>query len=72
MFVLVGILFPILAGLLIPVLKLNNQVRNIYVVAAALVTSVLAFYIAFASNFTTYTLLHINRIFSIGFKIDGL
>lgn len=72
MIVLAGILLPIVAGLLIPVLKLNNQTRNVYVVVSALASSVLAFYIAFASNFTTFTLLHINKIFSIGFKIDGL
>lgn len=72
MIVLAGILLPIVAGLLIPVLKLNNQARNVYVVASALASSVLAFYIAFASGFTTFTLLHLNRIFSIGFKIDGL
>ena len=72
MVVLVGILLPIVAGLLIPALKLNNQTRNVYVVVSALASSVLAFYIAFASSFTTFTLLHLNKIFSIGFKIDGL
>ncbi len=72
MIVLAGILLPIVAGLLIPVLKLNNQTRNVYVVVSAFASSVLAFYIAFASNFTTFTLLHLNKIFSIGFKIDGL
>ena len=72
MIVLAGILLPIVAGLLIPVLKLNNQTRNVYVVVSALASSVLAFYIAFASSFTTLTLLHLNKIFSIGFKIDGL
>ena len=72
MIVLVGILLPIVAGLLIPVLKLNNKTRNVYVVAVALITSIFAFYIAFSSNFTAFTLLHLNKIFSIGFKIDGL
>jgi multicomponent Na+:H+ antiporter subunit D len=72
MIVLVGILLPILAGLLIPALKLNNSARKIYAVVSALATGILALYIAFASGFTTFTLLHLNRIFSIGFKIDGL
>ena len=72
MIVLVGIVFPILAGLLLPALKLNNSARKVYSVAAALVTSVLAFYIAFVSGFKSFTLLHLNSIFSIGFKIDGL
>ena len=72
MIFLLGILLPIFAGLLIPFLKLNNSARKIYVVVAALVTSALAFYIAFASGITAFTLLHINNIFSIGFKVDGL
>ena len=72
MLVLSVIFLPILAGLLLPILKLNNSVRKIYVVALALATSVIAIYIAFISGFTAFTLLHINRVFSIGFKIDGL
>ncbi|MBR3288351.1 MAG: proton-conducting membrane transporter [Lachnospiraceae bacterium] len=72
MIVLVGILFPILAGLLVPVLKLNKQARNVYVVIASLITSVFVFYLAFESKFTSFTLLNINKIFSIGFRIDGL
>lgn len=72
MIVLVGIVFPILAGLLLPALNLNNSARKVYAVTAAIITSVIAFYIAFASGFTTFTLLHLNSIFSIGFKIDGL
>lgn len=72
MIVLICILIPILTGLLLPALKLNNQTRNVYVVVSALASSVLAFYTAFASGFTSFTLLHLNKIFSIGFKIDGL
>ena len=72
MIVLIGILLPIVAGLLLPVLKLNKIARNVYVVVATLVTSIFAFYLAFYNSFTTFTLLHINKIFSIGFKIDGL
>ena len=72
MLVLLVIFLPIITGLLIPALKLNNSARKIYSVVSALVTSVLAFYLAFASGFTTFTLLHLNKIFSIGFKIDGL
>ena len=72
MIVLIGILIPILTGLLLPALKLNNQTRNVYVVVSALASSVLAFYTAFACGFTSFTLLHLNKIFSIGFKIDGL
>ena len=72
MIVLVGILLPIVAGLLLPVLKLNKIARNVYVVVATLVTSIFAFYLAFYNSFTTFTLLHINKIFSIGFRIDGL
>lgn len=72
MIVLAGIFLPIVAGLLIPALKLNSRTRSVYVVVSSLASSVLAFYIAFASGFTTFTLLNLNRIFSIGFKIDGL
>ncbi len=72
MIVLVGILLPILAGLLIPVLKLNKFNRNVFVVASTVITSVIAIYIAFISKITAFTLLHINNVFSIGFNIDGL
>lgn len=72
MIVLLAIFIPILAGLLLPVLKLNKSARNIYVVVVSLLTSVLALNIAFRSDFTTFTLLHITKIFTIGFKIDGL
>ena len=69
---LIGILIPIFAGLLLPILKLNKLTRNVYVVTASLIASVFAFYIAFVSNVGVVTLLHINKVFSIGFKIDGL
>lgn len=72
MIVLLAIFLPILAGLLLPVLKLNKSARNIYIVVVSLLTSVLALSIAFRSDLTTFTLLHISKIFSIGFKIDGL
>lgn len=72
MIILVGILFPILAGLLLPVLKLNKTARNVYVVLTSLITSGFVFCLAFMSKFTSFTLLHLNKIFSIGFKIDGL
>lgn len=72
MIVLVGILFPILTGLSVPILKLNKTARNVYVVLVSLITSGFVYCLAFKNNYTSYTLLHINNIFSIGFKIDGL
>lgn len=72
MLMLLSIFLPILLGLLLPLLKLNNKFRKVYVVFASLITSVLVLYITFFSNFSAFTLLHINNILSIGFNIDGL
>ena len=72
MIVLVGIMLPIIAGLLIPILKLNKFKRSVYVVVTTIITSLIAIHIAFFSNIKSYTLLHINDVFSIGFGIDGL
>ena len=72
MLVLVTIFLPIVLGLVLPTLKLSSKVRNVYVVIASVIASALALYVVYASKFTAWTLLDINRVFSIGFKIDGL
>ena len=71
-FYVVTIFLPIVLGLVLPTLKLSSKVRNVYVVIASVIASALALYVAYASKFTAWTLLDINRVFSIGFKIDGL
>ena len=72
MIVLLVIFLPVLTGLLLPILKLNKTYRNIYVMVVSLLTSILALFVTFKSAFTEYTLLHMNEIFSIAFRIDGL
>lgn len=72
MLVLATILLPIIFGLILPLLKLNKSIRNIYVIIVSLITSFLSLYIAFKYDFTTFTLLNLTKVLSIGFKIDGL
>ena len=72
MIVLFVILFPVLAGLILPLLKLNKLSRNIYVLVASTATSLISLYLTFVTKFTEFNLLNINEVFSIGFKNDGL
>ena len=72
MIVLFVILFPVLAGLILPLLKLNKLSKNIYVLVASTATSLISLYLTFVTKFTEFNLLNINEVFSIGFKNDGL
>lgn len=72
MLVLFVIFLPIVLGLLLPILKFGKVYRNVFVVATSLITSIISLYIAFFSGFTTFTLLSLNKVLTIGFSIDGL
>ncbi len=69
---LLPILIPVIAGLLIPFIKLEEGPRNIYILAFTFLTSICAVYVM--SNYvnTPIYLVSINNIFSIGFNIDNL
>ena len=72
MVILLMVILPILTGLILPFLKINKLNRNIYVVASALITSIIAFSTIINSSNIDFTILNVSREFSIGFKNDGL
>ena len=72
MLILTVILMPIIFGLVLPFIKLKKVPRNIYVVTAALLTSIVALYLVFGNIDINYTLINITDKFSIGFSNDGL
>lgn len=72
MVILLMVILPILAGLLLPFLKINKTIRNVYVVAVAVLTSIIAVSTIINNTNIDLTILKISKEFAIGFKNDGL
>lgn len=72
MILLLTILIPIISGLILPFLRLNDNFRKIYVSIFTLLTSVMAYFIFFSEDTYFIKLLTINEIFSFSFSCDGL
>ncbi len=67
---LIPVLFPILAGLAIPFLKMEKQ-RNLWVFAVMALNTILVFAISLGKE-PALTLWHINDRLSVAFHADGL
>lgn len=50
MTILCVIFLPIIAGLILPFLKLNKTIRNIYILGVAVITSIINYLTAFIYN----------------------
>lgn len=72
MIILCAIFLPIIAGLILPFLKLNKTIRNIYILGAAVITSIINFVTAFIYNVVPTKLISITDTLYIGFNVDGL
>ena len=72
MMILSMVILPIIAGLLLPFLKLDKIKRNIYVVAFAVATSAIAFSTIINNYDIELTILKITKELTIGFKNDSL
>lgn len=72
MIIITMTILPIITGLLLPFLKLDKLKRDVYVVAFAVATSVIAFSTVIKDSNIDLTLFRITNILTIGFKNDGL
>ena len=72
MVILSMIVLPIITGLVLPFFKINKLKRNIYVVAAAVITSIIAFSTIINNTNIDFTILNFSKEFALGFKNDGL
>lgn len=72
MIIITMVLIPIIAGLLIPFLKLDKIKRDIYVVVFAVFTSIIAFSTIVGYADVDIVLFKITNVLIIGFKNDGL
>ena len=72
MVILLMVILPILTGLILPFLKINKLNRNIYVVAAAVITSIIVFSTIINNSNIDLTIINVYKEFAIGFKNDGL
>lgn len=70
--VIVAILFPVIAGLLIPYFKFSKSKRQIYTISAVIMTSLLALLVIFLGNNEPLTLISLTSQMPIAFKVDGL
>ena len=67
------ILLPIIAGVLIQPLKLHDRKkRETYVSAVILINFAIVVFLALTAGGSEFTLLHLNRVVDISFKIDGM
>ena len=67
------ILLPIIAGVLIQPLKLHDRKkRETYVSAVILINFAIVVFLALTAGGSEFTLLHLNRVVDISFKIDVL
>ena len=77
-FLILPIFFPAAAGLLLLILKPNNNVvRNLYIMTSALITtglSLFAIYLSYrdGSDATLCTLIRFSSSFSLSLRIDGI
>ena len=72
MFVVLMVIIPIIAGVMLPFLKLDKVKRNIYAVLFAALTSILAIYTIINNTSIDLTIFKLTNEFTIGFKNDGL
>ena len=72
MIIITMVLIPIIAGLLIPFLKLDKIKRDIYAVVFAVFTSIIAFSTIVGYADVDIVLFKITNVLIIGFKNDGL
>ena len=72
MIVIFMVMLPIIAGLLLPFLKLDKLKRNIYVIATSIITSIVLFYAISSGTHIDLNIIKINETLSIGFEQDGL
>lgn len=70
--VIFAILFPVIAGLLIPCFKFTKSKRKIYTISAVLMTSLLALLVIFLGTNEPLTLVSLTSQMPIAFKVDGL
>ncbi len=73
MFMLLSILFPILAGLALIVFGCDSRrEREIYVIAVAVMTAGLAFVAVFAAPHEIFPVIKLNETLSFALRVDGL
>lgn len=72
MILIFTILVPIVFGLILPFLKLNDNYRKIYVGIFTLITSVMTYFIFFSEDTYFIKLLTINDVFNLSLGCDGL
>ena len=71
MVMLLPIIIPIIFGFILPFIKLEDKVRNIYVLCVAILTSCMVFFTCSKFYNVPINLLTINNIFNISFNIDN-
>ena len=72
MLLIFAIIIPILFGLFLPMLKLSDNYRKIYISLGTVATSILTYYIIFSNSEYFLRILNINEAFSIVLSADGL
>ena len=70
--VILAILFPVIAGLLIPFFKFSKSKRQTYAMSAVVITSILAISVIFLGSSEPLTLISLTSQMPIAFKVDGL
>ena len=68
---LLPIIIPIIFGFILPFIKLEDKVRNIYALCVAILTSCMVFFVCNQFYLIPTNLLTINNIFNISFNIDN-
>ena len=70
---LLPVVFPIIAGVLVQVLRLHDRrTRELYVSAVVLINFAIVVLLAITAGPEPYTVLHLNRVVDITLKIDGM
>lgn len=69
---LLPVLFPVLAGMLIPVFGFEKRTRECYVMSAVVLNSILIFWLLFHRPVDILSLVSISPSIAIAMKIDGL
>ena len=70
---IIPILLPIIAGVLIQPLKLHDRKkRERYVSAVVIINFIIVVFLALTAGSETLTILHLNRVVDISFRMDGM
>ena len=72
MFIILAIFIPIIFGIALPFLNPEKKIRDVYVILVAILTSFIVFWTIIRNANIDMTLLRLNEVLSIGFRIDGL